>query len=81
MDNTNDLQLTAEEQAAEDAFAQRVRQDPNLASISDERLVQFMMARKFEQDRAYELLLNSMTLAALPTPPTSPLHPLRSNIN
>eukprot|EP00026_Physarum_polycephalum_P008423 Phypoly_transcript_08508.p1 GENE.Phypoly_transcript_08508~~Phypoly_transcript_08508.p1 ORF type:complete len:299 (+),score=46.01 Phypoly_transcript_08508:578-1474(+) len=60
MTTDNDPQLTPEEQAALASFAQKVRQDPHLASLGDDKLVQFMMARKFEEARAYELLLNSL---------------------
>lgn len=58
MENT-DLQLTPDEQAAVTALRQRVRQDPNFDAVTDDMLVQFMMARKFEEDRAYELMQNS----------------------
>jgi len=56
----DDLQLTPEEHAAVTAFGQRVRKDPRLPSLSDDMLVPFMMARKFDEDRAYELLKNSL---------------------
>ena len=60
MEEQNNVQLTPEEQTAVDGFTQSVRQDPNLICVSDEMLVQCMMARKFEGARAHELLLNSM---------------------
>jgi len=53
--------LTPEEQAVVEHFRERIMRDSNIAdSVSEEMVVQFLMARKFEEDRAYELLLNSL---------------------
>jgi hypothetical protein len=60
MEERDDV-LTHEEQAVVDRLRERIRKDDNLSSaVSDEMVVQFLMARKFEEDRAYELLLNSL---------------------
>lgn len=55
------IELTPEEQAAFVELRDRIVNDPNLApSISEEMCVQGLMARKFEVDRAFDLLSNSV---------------------
>lgn len=57
----DDIALNAEEQAAVTSLRNRILQDNALAQrVSDEMVVQFLMARKFEEPRAIELLTNSL---------------------
>lgn len=66
MANSEGIELTAEEQAAFAALKDKVVGDPNLAPlISEEMCVQALMARKFEVDRGFELLNNSMIFSHL----------------
>ena len=57
----DDIALNAEEQAAVTSLRNRILQDNAMAQrVSDEMVVQFLMARKFEEPRAIDLLTNSM---------------------
>jgi hypothetical protein len=56
----DDIALNAEEQEAVASMRNHILMDNALAQrVSDEMVVQFLMARKFEEPRAMELLTNS----------------------
>lgn len=61
------IELTAEEQAAFVQLRDRIVSDQNLSTlVSEEMCVQALMARKFEVDRAFDLLTNSMIIYFFP---------------
>ncbi len=61
------LELTEEEQLIINQMIQNIRADPSISpAITDSMVVQALLARKFEEDRATELLRNCMYIENLP---------------
>lgn len=60
VEQTDELALNAEEQVVVDHMKATIMQDSVLSQcVSEEMVVQFLMARKFEEPRAMDLLKNS----------------------